>query len=310
LQAKRRRRIFDVRKKDDARMILRCLSAAMAAVLALGLSVPVLAEKKPEDPVEKHFKDLEKQIKQLRSIVLQAKDTGQPVQVRITTDPDPVLESLTQKVEDLEEAARSRNAQIDSLTQELATARRAGADDKAQIKALQDRLAAAEAKVKSVEDAQQAAIAAATSPTVSDVPPSPGGAAAPANGDGADAFRKAKQLLLEGQYPDAQSAFQGFVDAYADSPYAPEAYYWLGETLYVRGLYSDAAPAYIGAIRGWPQTSWAPDAVIKLARSLIALKKPQDACRTLGEFKKRYAGAPPPVQAKAQSARAAAKCTA
>lgn len=292
-------------------MIAKTLSAAAALAAALAVTGPSLAEKKPEDPVEKRFKDIEKQVRQLRSIVTQAKDTGQPVTVRLTTDPDPTVETLVQKVDDLEQAARSRNQQIDDLTRDLELARRAGAEDKAQIKALQERLDRAEAQVKAVQDAQQAAIAAATSPSVPDTPaPGPTAAApSPAGGDAA-AFRQAKQLLLEGQYPAAQAAFQGFVDSYGDSPYAPEAYYWLGETLYVRGLYTDAAPAYIGAIRGWPQSSWAPDAVIKLARSLIALNKPKDACRALDEFGKRYGAAPPTVKAKAQSARAAAKCTA
>ena len=98
---------------------------ALAAVLALGgASGPAFAAKAPEDPVEKHFKDLEKQIKQLRAIVTQARDSGQPVQVRVVTDPDPVVEGLQQKVDDLEQAARTRNEQIDTLTHDLDQASR------------------------------------------------------------------------------------------------------------------------------------------------------------------------------------------
>ncbi len=122
------------------------------------------------------------------------------------------------------------------------------------------------------------------------------------------AYRRAKQLLLEGQYTPASQAFQAFVDTYGDSSRAPEARYWLGETLYIRGLYPDAAAAYIGAIRGWPQTSWAPDAVVKLARALVALDKPTDACRALEEFDRRYSDAPAATRTRAQAVRAAAKC--
>ena len=121
--------------------------------------------------------------------------------------------------------------------------------------------------------------------------------------------RQGKQLLLEGQYAQASDAFQGFVETYGDTPNGPEARYWLAETLYIRGLYSDAATAYIGAIRGWPQTNWAPDAVVKLARTLIALKKTPEACKTLGEFTRRYPDASPPSKARAADARAAAKCS-
>ena len=116
--------------------------------------------------------------------------------------------------------------------------------------------------------------------------------------------------MLEGQYTAASEAFQGFVDSYGDSPRGPEARYWLGETLYIRGLYPDAAAAYIGAIRGWPQTAWAPDAVVKLARALVALDKPTDACRALEEFDRRYPEAPAAAKTRAQTVRAAAKCRA
>ena len=76
----------------------------------------------------------------------------------------------------------------------------------------------------------------------------------------------------------------------------------------MREAYTDAAGAYIGAIRGWPQTSWAPDATLKLARSMVALKKTPDACRTLDELAKRYPKAPAQVTSRAASTRVAAKC--
>jgi tol-pal system protein YbgF len=142
-------------------------------------------------------------------------------------------------------------------------------------------------------------------------PPPPPQADSGASQVSADqAFKRARQLLLEGQYPAASEAFQSFVDTYGDSPRGPEARYWLGETLYIRGLYPDAAAAYIGAIRGWPQTTWAPDAVVKLARALVALNKPADACRTLDELARRYPEAAPPAKTRALAVRAAAKCKA
>ena len=58
-------------------------AGALAVALTLGPVGAAHAEKPPVDPVEKRFQSLEKQLKQLREIVLQAKDTGQPVQVRI-----------------------------------------------------------------------------------------------------------------------------------------------------------------------------------------------------------------------------------
>ena len=58
------------------------------------------------------------------------------------------------------------------------------------------------------------------------------------------------------------------------------------------------------------QLPWAPDAVVKLARALVALNKPTDACRALDEFVRRYPDASTPAKTRAQSVRAAAKCKA
>jgi tol-pal system protein YbgF len=123
------------------------------------------------------------------------------------------------------------------------------------------------------------------------------------------AFKQARQLLLDGDYASAEQAFSTYVTNYPDNAKTPEARYWLGETLFVREAYTDAAAAYIGAIRGWPQTTWGPDATLKLARSMVALKKTTEACRTLDELAKRYPKASSQVTSRAASTRVAAKCS-
>ena len=289
------------------------VAAALGFALAIAAPVCALAEKQPEDPVEKRFKDLERQIRQLRSIVIQARDTGQPVQVRLTTDPDPTIDSLSNRVDDLEQAARTRNDQIDTLAHDLDAARKDAADVHAQLKDEQDRLAALEGRLKALDEKVSAAAAqaAAAAPPPPGEPPSqlgppPGPGPASTSADDPQAFARAKQLLLEGKYTAAGTAFQRFVDEHGDSVNGPEAHYWLGETLFIRGMYPEASIAYIGAIRGWPKTDWAPDAVVKLARALMAQNRRQDACSALDDLKRRYPSASPPVKAKAAEVRAAA----
>ena len=298
-------------------------AAAAASVIALAAATSGWADSKPVDPTEKRFQSLEKQLRQLREIVLQAKDTGQPIQVRVTSEPDPQLDTLQQRLDDLEQAARTRNDQIDSATHDLEVAKKSAADLQAELKLVEDRISKLEAQLKSDEQAAAAALAAnpaapagagggagpgaGANASVPPPPPPPPQAEAPA-GNPDVAYRHAKDLLLQGQYTAASQAFQGFVDSYGDNARAPEARYWLGETLYIRGMYPDAAAAYIGAIRGWPQTSWAPDAVVKLARALVALDKPTDACKALEEFDRRYGEAPAATRTRAQAVRAAAKC--
>ena len=135
--------------------------------------------------------------------------------------------------------------------------------------------------------------------------PAPVAKLAPAD----QAYAAARQLLLDGQYVDASNALRDYVTRYGDTAAnAPEARYWLGETLYVQDAYAEAAGAYIGALRGWPATPWAPDAVVKLSLSLIALKKPADACSTLDEFARRFPKPAPALAGRAALARTKAQC--
>ena len=123
-------------------------------------------------------------------------------------------------------------------------------------------------------------------------------------------YAKAKQMLLDGLYADASVALRDYVGRYGDTAAnAPEARYWLGETLFVQDAYAEAAGSYISALRGWPATSWAPDAVVKLSLALIELKKPVDACNTLNEFARRFPKPAPALASRAASARIKAKCS-
>ena len=306
---------------------LRLAGAVFAGALAAMALAASAGAQQAQDPTDKRIDALEKQVRQLKSILTQARDTGQPVSVRLTNEPDPTVETLQQRVDDLEQAARSRNEQIDTLAHDTQVARKDAADARAAAQAVQDRMTRIEQRLGAIgEDAASAPPSQpqAYAPQSYAPPPGPSGSlgtlpappppqqrpAPPPQAGPTDAFAKAKQLLLGGEYAAASGAFQDFVDKYPDTAQAPEAYYWLGETLFIRGLYSDAALAYGSSVRGWPQTTWAPDAVVKLARSLVALQKAPDACKVLNEFTRRYPNAAQPVKARAASARTQAACAA
>ena len=296
---------------------------AILMALAFSLSGPVSsARAQSDDAAAKRFDKIERQLREVRDIVLQARSTGQPVEIKMA-GPDPEIATLRTRIDDLELTLRQTTGQIDSLGQELAKARRDLKALESDNHALQDRMAAVEGQLASA--AQAAAQAAAqpkpapetAAPAKTPAPlaaPKPQAAVKPAAaataiGERTAAFQRAKQLLLDGQFPAASAAFQDYVDQYGDTaPNGPEARYWLGETLFIRGSYADAAAAYIGAIRGWPPTVWGAEAVVKLSMSLIELKKTPDACRTLDEFGRRYPAAAPATKARADKARLRAKC--
>ena len=275
------------------------IASALVLSIAAGFA-PAWGQTPMPDPLDdrsvRRLDKMEKVVRELRSIVFQGRDSGKPVVVQ-PAETDAQMQGLAARIGDLEESLTRVNGQNETLTFDLDQARKALAEAQTANRALGDRLTALETRATQLETA--------SAPVIGEED-----AAVDDGGDPDADFAKARQLMLDGDYDAAQVAFEGFVKRHGDSPKAPEARYWLGKTLSVRGAHTDAAGAYIGAIRGWPKTSWAPDATLELSRSLIALKKPADACQTLDELARRYPKAPAAVTARATAARAQAKCAA
>lgn len=284
-------------------MSLRRLALPFASILVLATAAPALAQT-PIDPLDardsRRVDRMEQVLRELRAIVFQGRDSGKPVLVQ-PAETDYQLQELTRRLSDLEQTLTRLNGALETTTFGLTQARRDVDALKAENAALNARITKLEAGAIAPAPAADAGLAGATA-----------GQAAPSAPvqTAAEAFTQARQIMLSGDYAGAEGAFQDFVDRYPDSSRGPEARYWLGKTQSARGANADAATSYIGAIRGWPQTSWAPDAVVELARSLIALKQPNDACQALAEVKRRYPKAPQAVQNRAAAARTQAKCAA
>ena len=279
------------------RKILIASSLALAVALAGGATA--WSQTPMPDPLDdrsvKRLERMEKVVRELRAIVFQGRDSGKPVVVQ-PAETEGQLQGLAQRIVDLEETLTALNRQNEASTFELDQTRRALAEAQAANRALADRLAALEARTGKIEADAQAAVEAEE--------------VVEAEGDPDAEFAAARKLMLDGDYDAALVAFDRFVKQYGDTPKGAEGRYWLGKTLSVRGDHGGAAGAYIGAIRGWPKTTWAPDAVLELSRSLIALKKPADACQTLDELARRYPKAPAGVLSRAATARVQAKCAA
>ena len=278
------------------RKILIASSLVLSVALAGGAAWSQTPMPDPlDDRSVKRLEKMEKVVRELRSIVFQGRDSGKPVVVQ-PAETEGQLQGLAQRIVDLEETLTALNRQNEASTFELDQTRRALAEAQAANRALADRLAALEARTGKIEaDAQALAEEEAVAETA---------------GDPDTEFAAARKLMLDGDYDAAYVAFDRFVKLHGDSPKGPEGRYWLGKTLSVRGDHGGAAGAYIGAIRGWPKTTWAPDAVLELSRSLLALKKPTDACQTLDELVRRYPKAPAGVLSRAATARVQAKCAA
>lgn len=238
---------------------------------------------------------VEKTLREMRSILFQGRDTGRAVVVQ-PAETQSQVQALSQRVADLEATLRTINGQLDSATNDVVTLRR---DAASATNSVADRQAAANAalvtRIESLErqlkeQAERAAAAAAAVPV----------------GSG---FDNAMKLYIDGQHRASATAFQSYLDANPDSADAPEANYYLGESLYRQADFQGAASAYLRAIRSWPATPWAPDATVKLAQSLVELKtKNADACQILTEFNTRYPRATAALKATAAATRTRARC--
>ena len=249
---------------------------------------------------------MERVVRELRSIVFQLRDTGRPVVVQ-PADTDLRIQELSSRLADLEQTLRRLNGTLEVTTHELDLTRRGNGELKTQLLALAQRLTAAEQRLAAgvaLAEAETGINAEAETGATAEARPT-----APIMDEG-QAFAQARQLMLNGDYYGAERAFADYVTTYPDGPRTPEARYQWGRTLSVRGAHPEAAAAYIGAIRGWPQTAWAPEAVVGLARAMVSMNQPTDACQILVEFVRRYPKVPANVTARATATRAQAQCAA
>lgn len=296
------------------------MAAALAgAMLTLAAGSALAQTPIDDDPLSDRSKrrldNMEKVVRELRTIVFQGRNTGKPVVVQ-DAGTDAQLQTLTDRVNDLEQTLRRSNGDNENLTRDLDQARRAATAANDHAAALEARLNALEAKV-AAQAAAPPQPQAGMGPGDGSLGTLPGGSggfggqAGPAPAPAATpaaAFAAANKLLLDGDYANAEAAFGDFVQRYPNDARTPEANYRLGQTLAARKDTADAAGAYIAAIRNYPKTAWAPDAMLELSRSLITLGDRANACKVLSDLDARYPTATPATKSRAATTRAQARC--
>jgi tol-pal system protein YbgF len=308
-----------------------------SAALAVGLAAPALAQKTPDLPqpavpapgagevldnkgIERRLQRDEQALRELRQIVLQSKAQGNPVTVK-DAGPDPEVEALKQRINDLEETLRRQTGQLQEAAHNADLANKAAANAAQANQTLAQRLDRIEqpllaAGAAAMAQQQGAGGQPGGAGFQAAPPPGPGpgggvlgsfrqlgsGAGQPrdiqdnpqdivgkgAANDEPDAYRAARKVLDSGDYAGGAAALRDYLDRYPSSPRTAEANYWLGRTLAVQNMHAEAAGAYARALKGWPQATWAGDAVVRLASSLVELQRNKQACEALSEFDSRY----------------------
>ena len=94
----------------------------------------------------------------------------------------------------------------------------------------------------------------------------------------------------------AAETFRGFLRQYPSDHLAPEAQYWLGESLFQQQQYRDAAEAFLAVSTKDETTARAPEALLRLGQSLANLGEKEAACASLGEVLRKYPHVSPGVK--------------
>jgi len=129
--------------------------------------------------------------------------------------------------------------------------------------------------------------------------PQPSGLAVAEQGD----FDRANAAFESGNFADAVTAFQTFVDTYPGSPLSAEAHYLRGEAEANLDRWNPAARAFLASFSAAPDGPRAPTALTSLGVALAQIGQPEEACLTLAEVSVRYPGSPSVAEAQAEMGR-------
>lgn len=127
-------------------------------------------------------------------------------------------------------------------------------------------------------------------------------------GDPRTDYDRAYGSILSGDYDTAENAFRQFLGTYPDNALAPDAQYWLGESLFVRAQYRDAANEFLAGYKAYPKSAKAPDALLKLGLSLAGLGEREAACRTFDAVLKQYPDASNALRQRVKFEQSSANC--
>lgn len=102
------------------------------------------------------------------------------------------------------------------------------------------------------------------------------------------AYEAAFDALKNGQYAESARRFQRFIQEFPDGEYAPNAWYWLGESYYVTQNYDVALESFQSLLQKFPDSNKAPDALLKLGYCQYELRQWAEAEATLNRVIERY----------------------
>lgn len=128
--------------------------------------------------------------------------------------------------------------------------------------------------------------------------------------DSGDAYARAYEMLLDGNYPEAEVAFDDYLERYPQADNRAEARFWFAYTQLARNNYTDAAANFVQYLRDTPRGPRAPEAQVRLGMALAGMGQQTQACQAFGSLVTRYPNAPRTIRDLATRESRAARCAA
>ena len=232
---------------------------------------------------------LQSQIRELQDQLAQVKRTSagkeevQNVNQRIADQTQQLLKSnatLVAKVDQIEERANNTqgsieqtNYRLDRLAQQITQSQH----DIEDLKAAVARAAtAAPPATSTVSPAMPTNTATAPQPSMTEV-----NVPAPASENPMEVYQAAYRDYQRGNWDLALAGFRDFLARYPESELAPNAEYWIGESLYSQKKYSEAIDQFNRVVDKYPRSDKAPAALLKKGYGYLAMN---DRPRAIVQF--------------------------
>lgn len=164
-----------------------------------------------------------------------------------------------------------------------------------------------DARLKTLEAAQQAAApapadaAALGTPSPNSTAASPS-APASAGADEEAAYLKSFDLLKAGKYDDAIRGFNAMLAKYPQGNYSDNALYWTGESYNIKKDYASALSNYRTLLEKFPSSPKVPDALLKTGMILQDQKKTEQARTAYNRVIKEFPNSTSATQARSRLA--------
>ncbi|WP_421857388.1 tol-pal system protein YbgF [Oricola sp.] len=121
-------------------------------------------------------------------------------------------------------------------------------------------------------------------------------------------YREGYQHVLAGDYANAEGVFRSFIEQFPSDPLAPDARFWLGESVSGQGRLEEAVEIFIAVQSDFPQMQKAPETLLKIGQIMAALGNRDVACVTFDDAVTSYPTMSQSVQMRIREERTKAKC--